>query len=115
MNKVVPSAAGSVVLVLVLFIWLRVRKRRRNDENQPLLDVDQNECPDRIEGIGSASLNKPSSSGSSCSGITVPNKDNLNSMLNDKVTSRLRNSSGALQEKFVRVPVSIKPQQTINQ
>lgn len=97
MIEVVLSAAGGVVLVIVLIVvWLRVRRRRRNDEYPPLVPEggvveenvnhfsDPSEGSELTSGRGSASLTKPSSSGSSCSDITVPikdKKDNLNSKI----------------------------------
>jgi len=88
------SVAGGVVFILVsIFVWWRVRRRcRNNDLYPPLIDnngdggVDEivNNYPDTSEGSeltsgrNSASLTKPSSSGSSCSDITEPKNFSFN-------------------------------------
>lgn len=99
MVPVVASVAG--VLGLVIFpigIWQLLCRGNRN-ERQPLLNQNNgqngvgvveesenrfsgpSEGSELTSGRGSASLTKPSSTGSSCSDITVPNKDNLNSKI----------------------------------
>lgn len=94
--EIIPSVAGGVLLIIVLvIIWLRVRRRRRNDEYPPLLgdngrgvvEISQNEFPDRSDGSeltlrrGPTSLTKPFPTGSTCSDIAVPKKDNLNNKI----------------------------------
>ena len=88
--EVVPSVAGGSVLILVSIVILwRVRARCRNNDYPPLIDDNPDErvqeiinnYPDTSEGSeltsgrNSASSTKLPSSGSSCSDITVPKKD----------------------------------------
>lgn len=74
-------AGGAVLIVALIIIWWRVRKRNRNNNYPPLIDEVDNQYPDTSQGSeltsgrNSASLTMPSSSGSSCSDITVPKKD----------------------------------------
>ena len=91
---VVASAAGVLGLVIIpIGVW-QLLCRQNDNERQHLLnqndgggvvDESENHFSDPSEGTeltsgrGSASSAKPLSTGSSCSGITVPNKDNLNS------------------------------------
>lgn len=94
MVPAVASVAGFLGVVIVpLGIWQLLCKQNDN-ERQPLLNgnngvgvIDESENhfsgpsegSELTSGRGSASLTKPSSTGSSCSNITVPNKDNFSS------------------------------------
>lgn len=102
-NVVVPvvaSVAGVLGIVIFPFVILQLLCKQDDNEKQPLLNqnnagagaVDESENrfsgpsegSELTSGRGSASLTKPSSTGSTCSDITVPNKDkkdNLNSKI----------------------------------
>ena len=104
MVPVVASVGGVLGLVIVPIIIWRLLKRPQNDERRQLLDQDNadrrageseiyfsclSEASELTLGNGSASSSNPSSSaGSSCSDITVPNKDGLNNEINSNAEGR---------------------------